>query len=188
MRNVPIWRTMKNFIIRYGLFAGAIVAVPMLAYWLSLPADATLPPSLTMMIWTYAVMLVALSMVFVGIKHFRDRELGGVIRFGQALAMGLAISAIAGVCYSLAWEVCRIFGRFDFTAMYAKSFVDQARASGADEAGLAAATAQAAQFTQMYADPLFRIPMTFLEVFPVGVAVSLFSAALLRNSRFMPPR
>jgi hypothetical protein len=30
--------------------------------------------------------------------------------------------------------------------------------------------------------------MTFVEIFPVGVLVSLISAALLRNRRFLPAR
>jgi hypothetical protein len=53
---------------------------------------------------------------------------------------------------------------------------------------MAAAAANAASFTQMYANPLFRIPMTFLEIFPWGILVSLISAALLKNSRFLPAR
>ena len=44
------------------------------------------------------------------------------------------------------------------------------------------------RFKQQYANPLFRLPMTFTEVFPVGVLVSLISAGLLRNSRFLPAR
>lgn len=39
-----------------------------------------------------------------------------------------------------------------------------------------------------YANPLFRLPMVFAEIFPVGVLVSLISAALLRNRRFLPAR
>jgi hypothetical protein len=78
--------------------------------------------------------------------------------------------------------------RFDFVALYANEMVEQARAAGADEQGMAAAAANAANFTQMYANPLFRFPMTFLEIFPVGILVSLISAALLKNSRFLPAR
>ena len=66
--------------------------------------------------------------------------------------------------------------------------IEQARASGADAQGLAAASAQAAEFTAMYANPLFRVPMTFLEIFPVGILVSLISAGLLRNSKLLPAR
>ena len=43
-------------------------------------------------------------------------------------------------------------------------------------------------FKIQYADPLFRLPMTFVEIFPVGVLVSLISAGLLRNRRFLPAR
>jgi hypothetical protein len=35
---------------------------------------------------------------------------------------------------------------------------------------------------------LFRWPMTFAEIFPVGVLVPLISAGLLRNPRFLPAR
>jgi len=34
-----------------------------------------------------------------------------------------------------------------------------------------------------YANPLFRLPMTFAEIFPVGVLVSLISALVLRKPR-----
>jgi hypothetical protein len=43
-------------------------------------------------------------------------------------------------------------------------------------------------FKVQYANPMFRLPMTFAEIFPVGVLVSLVSAGLLRNSRFLPAR
>ena len=43
-------------------------------------------------------------------------------------------------------------------------------------------------FKVQYADLLFRLPMTFAEIFPVGVLVSLISAGLLRNRRFLPAR
>ena len=37
-----------------------------------------------------------------------------------------------------------------------------------------------------YADPLYRLPMTFVEIFPVGVLVSRVSVALMRISRLLP--
>jgi hypothetical protein len=38
----------------------------------------------------------------------------------------------------------------------------------------------------MYRNPLYRIPITFVEIFPVGLIVALVSAALLRNPRLLP--
>jgi Protein of unknown function (DUF4199) len=176
---------MSKVIVRYGIIAGLIVGISMILYMISIPADAKSAPS---MLLTYVVMLVALSMVFVGIKQYRDKALGGVIRFMPALLVGLGISAVAGVFYALAWEVSMAFMKFDFIQFYADSMVEQARASGADAQGVAAAAQRAADFTQMYDNPLIRVPFSFLEIFPVGILVSLISAAILRNSRVLPAR
>lgn len=56
------------------------------------------------------------------------------------------------------------------------------------EAELAKVTADAESFATMYRNPLFRVPITFIEMFPVGVLISTISAALLRNSRLLPAR
>jgi hypothetical protein len=42
------------------------------------------------------------------------------------------------------------------------------------------------EFKLHYANPLYRGAMTFAQIFPVGVLVSLVSAALLRNRGFLP--
>lgn len=44
------------------------------------------------------------------------------------------------------------------------------------------------RFRTQYANPLFRMPMTFTEIFPVDVLVSRISAALLRKPGFLPAR
>ena len=176
---------MTRYILRFGLFAGLIVVLPMLVMWLRVPADGQPPGG---MLESYLIMLVALSMVFVGIKQYRDKVLGGVIRFGPALLLGLGISAVAGVLYVLGWEICVAFGKFDFSAWYAKEIVESARAHGATSADLAKASAEAQEFARSYASPLVRMSYTFIEIFPVGILVSLISAALLRNSRLLPPR
>ena len=176
---------MNPYVIRFGIFAGLIVAVPMLAWFLTLPADAGDAGGV---VQGYIVMLLALSMIFIGTRQYRDRALGGVIRFAPALLVGLGISAVAGLFYVVAWEVSLAFGKFDFVAFYSNSMIEKARAAGASPEVIAAETVKAAEFTRMYANPLFRVPMTFLEIFPIGVLVSLISAALLRNSRFLPAR
>jgi len=76
----------------------------------------------------------------------------------------------------------------DFGAMYAEHLVEAAKARGASEAEIAAELTKAQEFAKMYANPLFRMPITFTEILPVGLIVSLISALLLRNSRFMPSR
>lgn len=176
---------MTRYIIRFGVLAGLIVAIPMAWIMITLPPDAGAPPS---MLGTYLIILVALSMVFVGIKQYRDQVLGGVIHFMPALGLGLAISAVAGIFYAVAWEISQVFMSFDFADFYSKSMVENVRAAGATPEVVAQAEKRAADFLALYSNPFFRVPMTFLEIFPVGVLVSLISAGLLRNSKLLPAR
>jgi Protein of unknown function (DUF4199) len=140
------------------------------------------------MVIGYASMLIGLSAVFLGVKRYRDVDLGGVIRFWPALGMGLAMSVIAGIIYSLAWEATQSLMHLDFATGYAKIMIAQQKAAGVHGKQLADFIAQMEQFKAQYANPLYRLPMTFIEIFPVGVLVSLVSAGLLRNSRFLPAR
>ena len=167
----------------YGLLAGALVGIPTFVLFV---ARAGAPPLAYGMVIGYLTMLVALSMVFAGIKRRRDSDLGGVIGFWPALGVGLGISVVAGLCYCAAWEAALAVTHIDFAADYADAIIAQRRAAGATAAELARLTAEMNAFRAQYADPLYRVPMTFTEIFPVGVLVSLISAGLLRNPRFLP--
>jgi hypothetical protein len=173
-----MFRNILTFGLIGGLIAGAALSFS------TIYMSHHTPQSWSMAIG-YLMMLVALSTVFIAIKRQRDIEQGGVIRFWPALAMGLGISVIASLIYVIAWEAAQALAHYDFAGDYGRAMVEHARAKG-DAAALAKATAQAEQFKAQYANPLYRWPMTFVEIFPVGALVSLISATLLRNSRFMP--
>lgn len=176
---------MLPLIALYGLVAGIVVAIPM--FWMMASATpGSLPENGTL--YGYLTMLVAMTAVFLGIKHYRDRTLGGVIRFGRAFAVGVGISAVAGVIYAVGWEVFLAFSGFDFAATYSKMMVDEVRASRATPQEISDVMASAESFVKMYRNPWYRFPLTFIELFPVGLLISLVSAALLRNSRFLPAR
>ena len=175
---------MIPIILRYGIVAGIIVSVPMLVHFLRLsPEDKDIDWG---MLVAYTTMVVALTAVFLGVKRYRDRALGEVIRFLPALGLGLAISAVASILYGVAWEIFLAYGKFDFVAFYSKLILDEAQ--GKDAAAVAEAVRQAEWFRQVYAKPLQRFAFTVIEIFPVGVVISLISAAVLRNSRILPAR
>jgi hypothetical protein len=177
---------MFNSILKWGLIAGLVVGCIDFAMFVGM-GDSPHHLEYGMLIG-YTVMLLALSSVFVGIKQYRDRDLGGVIRFWPAFGMGLAISFIAGVFYVVAWEASQAVTGADFASFYANAMLEQARAKGASAAEIAKMTAEFAQFKIQYANPMWRIPMVFTEIFPVGVLVSAVSAGLLRKPGFMPVR
>ena len=175
---------MSRIILIFGTVAGLIVAVPMCL----LVANAEPGSAATSHFTGYLIMLLALSLVFVGVKRLRDRELGGVIRFVPALLAGLGISAVASVIYVIGWEITLAVTDFAFIDSYSTAAVEAARAKGASAAEIEAVITKMDEFRRQYANPFFRLPITFIEIFPVGVLVSLISAALLRYSRFLPAR
>ena len=175
---------MLRIVLIYGVIGGIIVAVPMVYATLTLTED-TVPENAA--VYGYLSMLLAFTMVFVGIKHYRDKVLGGVIRFLPALGVGLGISAVASLFWVLGWEFTLASG-FDFGSAYMDSVVAAAQARGAPAAEIEQIRAETAEFLSRYANPLFRLPITFVEMFPIGALISLISAAMLRNSRFLPAR
>jgi Protein of unknown function (DUF4199) len=138
------------------------------------------------MVVGYLTMLVALSMVFVGVKRYRDTVHGGVIRFWPAFGVGLGIAGVAGLCYVIGWEAYVYATDYSFADIYVKQAITEKVASGASAAEIAKFGAEMEAFKVQYADPLFRVPMTFAEIAPVGLIVALVSAAVLRNSRAFP--
>jgi hypothetical protein len=175
---------MLRIVLIYGVIGGLIVAVPMVVSTLTLTED-TVPENAAL--YGYLSMLLAFTMVFVGIKHYRDKVLGGVIRFLPALGVGLGISAVASLFWVVGWELTLASG-FDFAGAYMDSVVAAAQARGAPAAEIEQLRAETAEFLVTYDNPLVRLPMSFVEMFPIGAVISLVSAALLRNSRFLPAR
>lgn len=174
---------MTRYAFIYGIISGAIVAII-----LTVGIAFDLSNHTTSLWFGYLVMLVALSLILVGVKRYRDVECGGVIRFGRAFALGLAIAAVAGIVYALVWETYLAVSGKDFMAEYTKSILDGMRADGAAPAAIQAKAAEMNAMAESYKNPLFRIPMTFIEIFPVGLLVALISAALLRNPKMLPAR
>lgn len=136
----------------------------------------------------YSVMLVAMSFIFVGVKRYRDVEGGGVIKFWRALGLGVMIALIAGVAYVAMWEIYLALTNYRFFDDYIAKMVRDAHASGQSAAEVAKLSAELEPYRTMYANPLFRLPMTFAEIAPVGLLVAIVTAALLRNPRLLPAR
>lgn len=173
---------MQGYILKFGAISGLIVIIPMVLGMLFGGADSVTGGEA----FGYTLMLVAFSLIFVATKRYRDRELGGVIRFGQAFALGLGIAAVAGVAYVVVWELYLFTSDYAFINEYKAGVIAAERDAGTSAAQLAELEQRMEQVVENYGKPWFRIPITFSEIFPVGVLVSLISAAVLRNPRVLP--
>ena len=112
----------------------------------------------------------------------------GHITFGRAFAVGILITLITCVCYVVAWEI--IYFKFipDFVDRYASYAVEKVRASGASQQVIDAKLEQMKSFKAMYDNPFINAAMTFVEPFPIGLIVTLISAAFLRKKTIAATR
>jgi Protein of unknown function (DUF4199) len=171
-----------RYALTYGLLSGLVVILTMITGIAFSDNESFFSSE-----WFgYLVMLVALTFIFVGVKRYRDVELGGVIKFGRAFAMGLGIAVAAGVAYVGVWEIYLAMTDYKFMDQYIAGIMRAREAQGLSAAALAEELAKLESMRTSYANPLFRVPMTFMEIFPVGLLVSLVSALLLRNSKLLP--
>ncbi len=168
---------MFKFAFKYGAIAG-LISISAITIGLVLGgADSGASSQLL----GYAIMLLALSLIYFAIRRYRDTVQGGVIRFGRAALLGVIISAIAGVTYVVAWEIYLAFSGTEFIDGYIAGMVEKKQSAGLSGAALEAEIAKLNGIKANYAKPWIRLPMTFSEIFPVGLLVSLISAAILRT-------
>ncbi len=175
-----------RYVLIYGAIAGGI-AISLITASIAIKSLSHLQSE-----WFgYTVMLAALSLIFVGVKRYRDVECGGTIHFGRALLLGLGIALVAGLIYVAGWELYLATQGGDPSAtltQYLDAMIAEMRAAGASQAEMAAQRAQMAPYVEAYRQPLPRMAMTFSEIAPVGLLVALVSAAILRNPRVLPAR
>ncbi len=135
----------------------------------------------TSMLIGYASMLIAFSMVFVGIRNYRDKFNGGVISFGKAFKTGILIVLIASTLYVVSWLICYFFFMPDFLDKYAVQELENLRTSGATAIEIENKTKEMADFAKMYKNPFFNAMMTYAEILPVGLIVTLISSLILKR-------
>ncbi len=126
-------------------------------------------------------MVLSFLLVFFGVRPYRDTVAAGTISFGKAFQVGLLISLVTCAMYVIAWEIVYFNFVPDFLDQYSAHSLAKMRAAGESEAAIQAATEEMAQFAKLYANPLFNVGITFMEVFPVGLIMTLISAAILRR-------
>jgi hypothetical protein len=133
----------------------------------------------------YTTMVVALSVVFFGVKSYRDQHANGVITFGRAFKVGILITLIASIIYALSWEVAYNTVSKGFTEEMKKYYVEQAKSNSTNEQDLKASVAGVERNFEWYKNPFIRFAMTLMEVLPVGLVVTLVTAGLLRKKEFL---
>jgi hypothetical protein len=168
---------MKKIVLTFGLLSGALAAVLMFVNMLfidSIGFDRALFVG-------YTVIVVSFLFVYFGIRSYRDNVLGGRITFGKGFQAGILITLISSLCYVGMWLVTQRQFFPDFAEKYVAYLVEDKRRNGASEAELEDTRKQGAEMKAMLDDPLTNAAVTFTEPFPVGLLITLISAAVLKT-------
>lgn len=170
---------MKKIVLTYGLIAGVIVA-GLFALNFALTKHTDMEMS---MIVGYASMIIAMSMIFFGVRQYRDKHLAGKITFKTALWLGLLIALVASVIYVIYWMI--YYSMPGVAENFQQQYIDHMKAawieSGLPTAEVEKRTAKMTADFEMYKNPLVRIMFTFGEILPVGFLVSVISAFILKR-------
>jgi len=168
---------MKKTVLTFGLISGAVVAAMMVS---TLPFVEQIGSSRGYILG-YTTIVLGSLFIFFGIRSYRENVSGGRLTFGRGFAVGILISLISSACYVATWEV--IYHNFmpDFADRYTAQLIKQAKDSGASQAEIEKKKKEGEDFKRMYANPVFNVGMTFIEIFPVELVITLASAGILRK-------
>lgn len=168
---------MKKTVLTFGLIGGVIIAAMMFA---TLPFIDKIGFDKGVIVG-YTTMVLAFMLVFFGIRSYRENVSDGRITFGRAFAVGILITLVICLFYVIAWEI--IYFKFmpDFAEKYTSYMVEQARAAGASQQVIDAKVQEMKSLKALFDNPLTNAALTFTEPFPIGLIVTLISAAILRK-------
>jgi hypothetical protein len=176
---------MKKIVLISGLIAG-LVSIGWGVAYIAVCLNSDKPMDMgNGMLYGYASMLLAFSVIFVAIKNYRDKHNGGIISFGKAFRIGLYISLIASTIYVLIWLIDYYYfiPEGSFEQQYTNYTLEALKAEGATQPELDAKAAELAKDWESYKNPFVNAMITYVEILPVGLLVSLIAALVLKRKR-----
>ncbi|MEC3880294.1 DUF4199 domain-containing protein [Parapedobacter sp. 10938] len=164
---------MKKVVLIFGLVIGAVFCanIGFMIYWMYHNPDLKGND-----IVGYAAMVLVFSLIFFGTRNYRNKYLDGYITFGKAFKTGALIALVGSTIYVLVWLFCYYLFVPDFMDVYSDYVL-----KNCTEDDLPAKTKEMANFKEMYKNPIFVILITYSEVLPIGLAVALISALILKK-------
>ena len=177
---------MKKIVLVYGTMSGLLMVLMFVISFYLMDRGILKEHS---EVFGYTTMIIVLSLIFFGIKSFRDKQSSGKITFWKGLKIGLAIASIASLFYATGWEVYYngVPGvKETFMDKYTDSIVAKMKHDGAAQEKIDVKIKEMESMKEMYKNPFIRYGMTLAEILPVGIVIALISAGILRKKNVLP--
>jgi len=130
----------------------------------------------------YSTMIIAFVTIFFAVRTYRDKYNHGLIKFGKAFLIGLYITLIASTMYVASWMVISNTYARNYMDQYYDNAIEEIRKSDLPQIKIDQQVQSMEHFRQMYKNPFVKIAVTYMEILPVGLLISLIIAALLRKT------
>ena len=167
---------MKKTVLRYGTYGSVLIAI---LFSLSLYIGEYFSYSAREVIG-YTTMVLSLSFIFFGIKHYRDQENGGVVSFGTSLKMGVLISLIVSLVFGIIDVIYIEFINPEFMTEYYAHSVETLKNSVPPEEFQEKLKELEAQ-KEFFSSSFMSFLVMSMTVFVLGFIISLISALFLQR-------
>ncbi len=176
---------MRNIVLKYGVISGLIL-VAMIYTMMGLVGDTS---DFDKWEWIgFISMAGAFSMIFFAIRDYRDKIAGGIINFNYGFRIGILVTIVASFLYVIGWMIYFNFIDDSFIVRYTEFYERQLNASGKAVADI---TKEMEAFKKNMADydnPWVMAMSTFLEVFPIGLVITILCAFLMKRNAEQVPK
>ncbi len=170
---------MKKVILVFGCIIGAILTANSIVH-INLVYSS--PDYKANDILGYTTMVLMFSLIYFGLRSYRNNYLDGQITLGKAFKIGALTCLVASTIYVTIGLMYYYLFVPDFLDVYSQYVIKNAAPSQVE-----AITAQMENFKEMYKNPLFAILISYMEVLPIGMLVAFFSALIAKKKQATKP-
>jgi len=128
----------------------------------------------------YVSMILALSFVFFGIKHYRDKENDGKLSFGKAFLIGISIAVFTGIGTAVMDFIYTSYINPDFAHEYLASSIESMKET-LDPEEFTIKKAELEKQMEDYGTPGFMAFIMLFTVVLLGIVITLISSLVLQK-------
>ena len=165
-------RSQSKVAMNFGALNGlAAIALTLLFYFIGTDIQSMIPT-----ITGYAVMILFISM---GIKSYRDEDLGGYISYGRSLGTGTLISLFAGILFAVFMVIF-----FNYIAPELPQKIIEGTQQKLAERGMSEEQIeQAMSMTKKFMSPIFLFIFQIVGSVFAGFIISLFVSIFMKKEQ-----
>jgi Ni,Fe-hydrogenase I cytochrome b subunit len=175
----------KN-ILKYGLISGGVMTGLFIIAHLLFMKDFDEKMWSIGEVFGYTSMVLSLAAIFFGIKAYRDKVLNGKIAFGKAFLLGLGISVVASLIFGLYTFFLYNVIQPDLSSKMIDIYREKIRTSGETQEIITQKLAEFETEAVQWSNPVAQVLLMIFTVLPLGILISLVSAAILKRKELKP--